>query len=112
MDAAALELRGCELVVLPACETTQGGVNKGDGVAGLRQAFQLAGARSVLATLWPAPEGDTAAVLGDFFGRLAKGDSRAEALRQAQLQRIKERRERDGAAHPFFWAAFTLTGEL
>ena len=111
MDTAALELRGCELVVLPACETTPGGVNKGDGVAALHQAFQLAGAQSVLATLWQAPEGDSTPVLVDFFGRLAKGDSRPEALRQAQLRRIKERRQRDGAAHPFFWAAFTLTGE-
>jgi CHAT domain-containing protein/Tfp pilus assembly protein PilF len=105
IEVGVLDLRATDLVVLSACQTALGDVHAGQGAAGLRQAFQLAGAKSVVATLWSVDDEATTLLTIAFFNYLAGGSSKTEALRQAQLSLYHNREW----AHPFFWAAFTIT---
>jgi hypothetical protein len=79
-------------------------------VRGLCQAFHLAGARSVLATLWSIPDLETSQLVETFFRCLAAGDDKAEALRKAQVSVIGTRRRAGKSPDPVYWAAFTLSG--
>jgi len=92
-----------DLVTLSACETGLGKVASGDDVVGLTRGFLYAGSRSIVASLWSVDDQATAALMQAFYGNLATMNKR-EALRQAQL------RARLAFPHPFYWAAFQLTG--
>ncbi len=85
-DVQSLDLRGMEMVVLSACETGLGLRHYGQGVMGLQRAFQAAGARAVLASLWRVSDAATTVLMEEFYTNLwSKKMTKLEALRQAQL---------------------------
>jgi CHAT domain-containing protein/Tfp pilus assembly protein PilF len=95
-----------DLVVLSACQTARGQL-VGDGVRGLAQAFLHAGAKSVVASLWDVNDERTASFMDSFYRHLAEGKSKAEALRAAKLEHLRQR----STSSPRLWAAFILIGE-
>jgi CHAT domain-containing protein/Tfp pilus assembly protein PilF len=97
-----------DLVTLSACDTALGKEMGGEGLVGLTRAFQYAGARSVLASLWGVADYSTARFMERFYRYLRDGKSKDEALRAAQIDQI---RQKGGSSHPFFWAAFELNGD-
>src|SRR5262249_26112529 len=107
--------------VLSACDTGRGQVAGSEGVLGLQRAFQLAGTRSVVASLWAVPDEETHQLMREFYRRVwsDKPQGKAEALRQAQLWMLAnwgsrsgwERAKDDGPPPPYVWAAFVLSGD-
>jgi CHAT domain-containing protein len=111
-DVARLSI-DARLVVLSACQTGLGSgrlvdVPPGDDWVGLVQAFQAAGARSVLATLWPVNDRATAELMRRFYVALRGGESESGALAAAQRDVLAAA----GTAAPFYWAGFVLNGDL
>jgi len=129
-----------DLVVLSGCETGLGKLSRGDEMVGLTRAFIYAGTPSVVASLWKVEDSSTAALMGSFYKNL-KTMSKAEALRQAQLELIRSKAGTEllamirgvggitnlgevpggkpsspgsvpvSSAHPYFWAPFVLVGD-
>ncbi|MDI9636231.1 CHAT domain-containing protein [Geitlerinema splendidum] len=92
-----------ELLVLSACQTATGDKQAALGLAGVAV---RSGARSTLATLWSVQDASTAEFMSEFYHNLLRQNTKAEALRQAQLAMIKQPRY----AHPYYWAPFILVG--
>ena len=107
LEASNLNLWGTKLVTLSACDTGVGEIRNGEGVYGLRRAFVLAGAESVVMSLWPVSDYATREMMGSYYKGLKKGLGRGEALRQTKLAMLK-RKDRQ---HPFYWASFIQSGE-
>jgi CHAT domain-containing protein/Tfp pilus assembly protein PilF len=107
MEATGLNLWGTKLVTLSACDTGLGEVKNGEGVYGLRRAFVLAGAETLVMSLWPVSDRVTRELMTRYYEGLKRGQGRGEALRQMQLDMLK-RKERQ---HPFYWASFIQSGE-
>ena len=102
-ELGAMDLSGLELVVLSACETARGAIS-GEGVFGLQRGFKLAGAQSVVMSLWKVDDAATAALMTEFYRRLQAGTGKHAALEAAKAA-VKARPQ---WREPEFWAAFVL----
>jgi CHAT domain-containing protein len=126
MEVSGLDLADVDLAVLSACETSLGDVVRGEGVRGLQAAFQVAGVRTVVASLWQVDDAATQALMVEFYRNLwERGLGRMEALRQAQLAMLRGRLHHRPASpasgeggerpalplSPYYWAAFVLSGD-
>ncbi len=98
-----------DLVVLSACETGVGKEVRGEGLMSLNNAFLQSGARTVLASLWKVEDGASQILMKEFYNGISSGGlTPSEALRQAQMKLARDPRY----SSPFYWAAFTLQGDL
>jgi CHAT domain-containing protein len=107
LEASLLNLQGTGLVILSACDSGSGEVKNGEGVMSLLRAFRIAGAETVLASHWKVNDKATNALMTEFVRRWRAGEQRAQAWREAQLSLLRSK----DFSNPYFWAAFTLTGE-
>lgn len=105
MEIAKLPLHGTRLVTLSSCESALGTYKEGHGVMGLPRSFLIAGAESVVASLWPVDDKATSELMQAFYYRLRMGMGRAEALRDASAEL------RGRYPHPFYWGSFVLIGQ-
>ncbi len=100
-----MNLERTDLVVMAACDTGRGEAPRGMGVFGLRGSFRMAGAKSVVMSLWEVPEPQTIELMDYFYAELFEGKSIAVSLRSAQ------KRVRDGSPHPYYWGGFVVEGD-
>jgi CHAT domain-containing protein len=111
-EVAGMNLQGTAWAVLSACETAVGEVKAGEGVFGLRRAFQIAGARSIIMSLWSVEDEATRQWMRTLYeGRLRDHLSTADAVHQADLRTLHHRRLHHQSTHPFYWAAFVAAGD-
>ncbi|MEM0978668.1 MAG: CHAT domain-containing protein [Cyanobacteria bacterium P01_H01_bin.58] len=108
LEASQLNLFGTQLVVLSACDTGLGDIANGEGVYGLRRAFAIAGTETQLLSLWQVSDFGTQNLMARYYEKLTAGMGRSEALREVQLEMIEAGEQ---YSHPYYWAAFILTGD-
>jgi CHAT domain-containing protein len=107
LEATGLDLVGTKLVVLSACETGVGEMRPEQGVYGLRRSLVIAGAESMVMSLWQVDDAATRDLMIAYYKELKAGTGRAEALRKVQVKMAGSAE----FAHPYYWASFIPVGQ-
>lgn len=111
-EVSVLDLAGTEWVVLSACDTGRGALHLGEGVLGLQRAFRIAGARTVIMSLWGVGDESARAWMSALYNaRLVEFQSTAEAVAAASRRVLAELRLRRESSHPSAWGPFVAAGD-
>jgi CHAT domain-containing protein/tetratricopeptide (TPR) repeat protein len=111
-EIAAMDLEGVEWAVLSGCDTGVGEIQAGEGVFGLRRAFQIAGAHTVIMSLWPVEDTTARQWMTTLYRqRFVRGLSTADSVREASLTVLRQRRAKQQSTHPFYWGSFVAAGD-
>jgi CHAT domain-containing protein len=98
------------MVVLSSCETAGGRLHKGEGIMSLSRSFLQAGAASVVHSLWPVEDAKSREIMSEFYRELSRGKSKSRALAEVKKQYVAE--NPPFYTHPYYWAAFQITGDI
>jgi CHAT domain-containing protein/tetratricopeptide (TPR) repeat protein len=110
-EIAALDLTGVDLAILSGCDTGLGRVAIGEGVYGLERAFQIAGARAVVMSLWQVPDQQAPEWVRAFYAERARGSALPDATRGAALELLNGLRQENRAPHPYLWSGRVTIGD-
>ncbi len=111
-EIASLDLTAVDLAVLSACDTGLGTITTGEGVLGLRRAFETAGVGTIVMSLWAVEDESARAWMRAFYQkRFVEALPIDDAARGASLDVLVARRASGSSAHPFFWAGFVVAGD-
>jgi CHAT domain-containing protein len=110
-EVAGLDLDGVDWLVLSACDTGIGELSRGDGVLGLRRAFRIAGAKTIVMSLWKVGDEATADWMNSLYDARLSGLSTAESVRRASLGMLENLRRQGRPALPSDWAGFIAVGD-
>ena len=109
LEVTQLDLNDTELVVISGCESGKGDIKNGDAIYGLKRAISVAGSESSVLSLWKVDDQVTAEFMSKFYQRLITGEGKSEALLNTQ-QEFRNHKNKD-FRHPYYWAAFQLSGD-